>query len=664
MKRRIHGRMLTFVLSVICILSLWPVNAEAVHMNIRVGVKGKTPPYQFEDKDGGVAGLNVELMDLIAEKEDMTVEYVLYQTGEAAAAALMTGEVDAVLGVISSYPPEGTTLTTEISYGTVSLIAPNSNLEMITDKKAGALHYTSAFEFGTIPFSQIAQMRTRNTMVVGDQMQLFDSVVNGNVDAAVAVKESFLYQLSTSGYSDDNYTVVNNSMSSVEYHIMVRKSDTMLLRRLDDGISQLRNTSTYDEVTVQWITDESLAAARQRTKKLAICFALVVVIAALVLLIFNAWNQKLKQLVQEQTEEIRQQMLRLEQGRRLRDLLVRHFPNSLVLLQQDGTILLMNPRAEEVAELESVRWDEPHPVIRMQELEVFRQVWTETAQQRAEEMVSSAVLPITVRGTAWQYRYQYFNLNDQGDMALLLEDVTSEETQRRAMFEANKNETLNRLVAGIAHEIKNPLMSIQSFASIIREQGNERDFQESFAQYVPQEVERINRLVESLINYAKPVSGTRERVDVQNLINECVYLISASIKNKPVNLSCFNETQTYIQVNRDQIKQALLNLMLNAMEAAEERANSEKDSRPAMIISTGHENGEVILSVYDEGTGMSEETIRSCFEPFYTTKAKGTGMGLSLAKQFVMENGGELFLKSEKGKYTRITMRFKEDVEE
>ena len=160
------------------------------------------------------------------------------------------------------------------------------------------------------------------------------------------------------------------------------------------------------------------------------------------------------------------------------------------------------------------------------------------------------------------------------------------------------------MVAGIAHEIKNPLMSIQSFASIIREQGNDEDFQESFAQYVPQEVERINRLVESLINYAKPVSGIRGRVDVQNLINECVYLISASVRNKSVDLSCFNETQACIQVNRDQIKQALLNLMLNAMEAAEERTGSEKGSRPAIVVSTGRENGGVIVLRYYTQTAL------------------------------------------------------------
>lgn len=153
-------------------------------------------------------------------------------------------------------------------------------------------------------------------------------------------------------------------------------------------------------------------------------------------------------------------------------------------------------------------------------------------------------------------------------------------------------------------------------------------------------------------------------MDAQRLTNECVYLVSASVKNKQITFSCHNAVSAYIQVNRDQIKQALLNLLINSIESVEERLALEPDSRPSILVTVVKENGTVRISVRDEGTGMSDESIQNCIEPFYTTKKTGTGMGLSLAKQFVTENGGQFHLTSQLNVYTEISMLFKEDIQE
>lgn len=96
----------------------------------------------------------------------------------------------------------------------------------------------------------------------------------------------------------------------------------------------------------------------------------------------------------------------------------------------------------------------------------------------------------------------------------------------------------------------------------------------------------------------------------------------------------------------------------------EERLALEPDSRPSILVTVVKENGTVRISVRDEGTGMSDESIQNCIEPFYTTKKTGTGMGLSLAKQFVTENGGQFHLTSQLNVYTEISMLFKEDIQE
>ena len=164
----------------------------------------------------------------------------------------------------------------------------------------------------------------------------------------------------------------------------------------------------------------------------------------------------------------------------------------------------------------------------------------------------------------------------------------------------------------------------------MREQGSDPEFQESFARYVPQEVERINRLVESLIHYAKPSKGIKERVDVRQLIQECVYPIRASVKNKRFTFQCSCDIQASILIDQDKAKQALLNLLLNSMEAVGERLEHQPGVQPVISVSAACQDGWVHICVRDEGVGMDEEGIRNCTEPFYTTKAKGTGLGLSL----------------------------------
>ncbi len=664
MKRRIAA-CFSALLAALCLLSLLPVRASAIHINIRVAAKGTCPPYLFWKSDGTAAGLDVDILEMVAQKEGLNLEYVPFATNEEAAAALLSGEVDAVLGVLPGACPDGARLTNTISSGTISLIAPNHMADTISGKSKDTLRYPVAFELNTISFSQLNQLKTTYTVVSGNQEQLFNSVVSGSVSAVAAVKESFLYQAKDLGGHGDAFTVINNYMGVVNYAIMVRQNDTLLCEKLNRGITHLRNSGEYDTALERWIVDENLEAAQLRIHKLLVLGTLLLLTAGCILLFFNIWNRRLQQVVQEKTAEIRQQMLQLEAGNRLRNLLIYEFPNSILLLRQNGEVLMMSPRAEQVGGITGVIWDEAHDPVYMDSLAVFREIWEICGQNGPEEMESSTVLQVTSKdGQQEQYRYQYFTLNEQKDCALLVEDVTEEETRRSEIYEANKNQTLNRLIAGIAHEIKNPLMSIQAFASIIREQGNDEDFQESFAQYVPQEVGRINRLIESLINYAKPVSGTKERVDVQRLTNECVYLVSASVKNKQITFSCDNAVSAYILVNRDQIKQALLNLLINSIESVEERLALEPDSRPSILVTVEKENGIVRIRVRDEGTGMSEESIQNCIEPFYTTKKTGTGMGLSLAKQFVTENAGRFYLTSQLNMYTEVSMLFKEDIQE
>lgn len=237
------------------------------------------------------------------------------------------------------------------------------------------------------------------------------------------------------------------------------------------------------------------------------------------------------------------------------------------------------------------------------------------------------------------------------------------QAQMERMYEASKAQTLNRTIAGIAHEIKNPLTSIRSFASLITEQGSDPEFQEAFRKYVPQEVDRISGMIETLINYARPPRAHKEHVMIDELVSDCVRLASVSA-HKSVELTTQTLPDTGILANKNQLQQALTNLLMNAIESAEARLASEKrpDAKAHVCIRAMREKDtEIVLEVEDDGTGMNENQLLQCTEPFFTTKKSGTGMGLALTSQFTKENGGRLEIKSEPGKYTVARMIFNED---
>ncbi len=663
-------KIMSFLCAAAILFCAWislPTKADAVTTNIKVAVECNLIPFQFIDDAGEVAGLHVDMMNAIAKSNNLSVEYIPFETTSDAVNALLLGTVDAILGVLPSDCSDGQlVLTNDISSATISLIANNKYLDLVLQPQSSDSRYTTAFELGTIPLSQVYELDTMYTVIVGDQPQLYHNLIDGQINTIIAVKESILYQFEhDSSNLHGLYTVVNNYMGTVNYSIMLRKNDRALQNMFNSSISLLRNSVDYDKMVETWLPNADLLAAQTRIGKLTKTTLLILGIAIIAVSGIYVWNMKLKSIVNEKTGEIVQQMQCLEQANRLRNLLIEHSPNSILLLQANGVVLLMNPRAEKVSNYnkEQNTKSTANGNLRMKDLEVFGDIWERINQPDMQRsMISSSVISLKKRaGETTVFRYQYYTLNADRDMVLMVEDVTKEERERTEGFEANKNQTLNRLIAGIAHEIKNPLMSIRAFASIIREQGGDEAFQASFSRYVPQEVDRINRLIESLINYARPVKGLQEHLDVAKLMEECVYLTHASAKDKRIKFHSESDAEAFICVNRDQVRQAIINLLINAIESAAQKITCQPETTPAIYTKVYIATGKVCVEVMDEGMGMSEETLKNCTEPFYTTKKTGTGMGLSLAKQFVCENKGMFEIESKPNEYTLITLTFEED---
>ncbi len=204
------------------------------------------------------------------------------------------------------------------------------------------------------------------------------------------------------------------------------------------------------------------------------------------------------------------------------------------------------------------------------------------------------------------------------------------------------------LSATLAHEIKNPLNAISGAASYIGK-NFKGSLIKDFVKVINEEVGRINKLTTSLLHFAKPLKPEPALTDINKLAEDTVALMSQECDEEGPKLeTSLQEGMPEVSLDYGQIKQVLINLILNSFDAVGQDG--------VIKVSTESSNGRVFLSVEDNGTGIPEEELESIFNPFHTTKARGTGIGLAISKKAVREHGGDITVKSEVGKGSVFTI--------
>ena len=202
-------------------------------------------------------------------------------------------------------------------------------------------------------------------------------------------------------------------------------------------------------------------------------------------------------------------------------------------------------------------------------------------------------------------------------------------------------------------------MTIRTFASMIQEERGDEEFQAAFHEIVPKEVDRINDLVNRFINYAKPSSAQPAVADAAALVRECLYLTDPVARQSPIRFDTRLEAGLLIRVSEGQLKQVLINMIINGIEAMERRLKQEDSARRLTMAIRAQGQGErAVISVRDEGVGMTPEELERCRTPYFTTKPEGTGLGLCVSNDLVRLNGGTMTIESEPGAYTLIQIAF------
>jgi len=204
---------------------------------------------------------------------------------------------------------------------------------------------------------------------------------------------------------------------------------------------------------------------------------------------------------------------------------------------------------------------------------------------------------------------------------------------------------------GLSHEIRNPLSGIKGAAKCLKEL---KLYDEELVSVLIEETERIERLLNNVVKSFDFSVLSLRKVNIHKIIQLVVKLFEAELRESSVNVVYdFDPSLPEILLDPDRMTQAFINVFKNALEAVAESPKKEVRIETGYAI---HPSGFVFIRVRDTGVGMSEEELANLFLPFYTTKEKGSGLGAFITGEIVRRHGGEIRVKSEKGKGTEVTI--------
>ena len=242
-------------------------------------------------------------------------------------------------------------------------------------------------------------------------------------------------------------------------------------------------------------------------------------------------------------------------------------------------------------------------------------------------------------------------------------DLTKMKRMEEEMMRVKTLAALGEMAAIVAHEVKNPLGGIRGFAELLDRDLEEGDPRKRSVKKIMEGVEALDRIVMSLLNYVKPIQFSPRKVEIKTFLDEVInfFEMDASRAKENVHLvKNYPPDELFCHLDIEQFRQMLLNLLHNAVQAMPHGGKimvELKQEKATLSLSSKTEDNKVILKISDTGIGMSKGTKEKLFTPFFTTKERGTGLGLSTVKKIVEAHWGDIEVESELGKGTTVQVR-------
>lgn len=615
---------------------------DRFHRTIKIAGDKHYPPYEYLTKENIYKGFNIDIIRAIAIEEGLDIE-IIPMVWEEAIKALKEGKVDAIQGMAKSKERKNIySFTDELLVSDQRIFVRKDNafisdINSLSDIKL-------AVQKDDINYELLQTLKNANIVTETNQKLGIEALINNEVDTFIGNRLTGLYHLQKKRQLD-KVKIVGDPINTTEYAIATLKDNNEILDILNRGLKNIKANGTYDKIYKKWFGETFTDNSQWKT--IAIVSSIILLMAFLLIGANMYWNKKLSSEVEKRTEQIIAQKEDIDRSNRLRGKILEGIGSGIIALDQDRQVLVFNRAAENLLdnEIELGEFWENLSISKIVEKKEFDKIYdNNTWQSNIEwkinngdiQYIDCRVLPIS-------------GPNGVEGVIVLLHNYTREKKLQNIINYNDKMQAIGKLAAGIAHEIKNPLASIKGFISLMLAKIDKDNLSQGSVDIVNKEMDRLEGLIMTLLDYSKPKTENIEEIDLVNLIEEILILFSVEIKKKDIKIIKKIE-KIYILGDVNQIKQIIINLLLNSIDAVEEQGIIE--------INIFAKDNDCIIDIIDNGYGIPSNVIDKVFDPFYTSKKEGTGIGLAISRRLVKENNGEMFVDSIENEGTTMTIMF------
>ncbi|GIO23195.1 ATP-binding protein [Oceanobacillus sp. J11TS1] len=246
-----------------------------------------------------------------------------------------------------------------------------------------------------------------------------------------------------------------------------------------------------------------------------------------------------------------------------------------------------------------------------------------------------------------ELNYVPTEIDKEKRLLVYLERETEELKLEDLMIRSEKMNVAGQLAASLVHEIRNPLTSLKGFLQLLQAGAQHK---EEYFNVMIEEVEKIESITSELLFISKPLTDKRSKEEVTSMMHDVEMLLQSQANQKNIQIIIESNTNASILCDRSQIKQVLINLVKNAIEAMDQPGN--------IIVKAKNIDDKVKLSVIDEGSGLPEEILHRLGEAFFTTKSSGTGLGLLITKKILSNHDADFYMYNNEGKGSTFEIIF------
>jgi two-component system, sporulation sensor kinase B len=232
----------------------------------------------------------------------------------------------------------------------------------------------------------------------------------------------------------------------------------------------------------------------------------------------------------------------------------------------------------------------------------------------------------------------------------IIESLDQQMKIQQQLQRADKLNVISQLAASVAHEVRNPMTSVRGFLQLMSSSDNLDDKQQKYIQISLKELEHAQSIINDYLSLARPNDKNPSLIHLSEEINQTVELMTSYTNINNVKIESYIEEQLYVKGLKAEVKQVLVNIMKNGIESMENGGT--------IAVKANRVGSSIVIQISDQGKGMNRKMLKSLGTPFYSTKDKGTGVGLTVSYQIIHNMKGRIQVESEEGKGTTFTIHF------